>query len=223
MAASAAGRASVGDGRVMTPREQSPRPALGQTMLFVAAGAGLGAFLARRRAAASLAELRRLAEVDDLTGLLNRRCFMSALEHSFARARETGGSLSLALLDVDHFKQVNDQHGHSAGDAVLRIVAQIFSAQAREGDILGRIGGEEFALLLPGTTGAQARLVCERLRKAVAAQSIVLPPGTTHSVTVSAGVAELGGKATPDSLMTLADAALYEAKRAGRNMVRLTT
>jgi diguanylate cyclase (GGDEF)-like protein len=143
------------------------------------------------------------------------------LEHSLARARDTGGSLSLALLDVDHFKQVNDHHGHAAGDAVLRIVARVLSTQARHGDVLARVGGEEFALLLPRTTGAQARVVCERLRKAVAAQSIVLPPGTTCSVTLSAGVAELGGRATPDSLLAVTDAALYEAKHSGRNMVKL--
>ena len=141
MAASAVGQTSVGNGCVTTPREQSPRLALGQTMLLVAAGAGLGAFFARRRAAASLDELRRLAELDDLTGVRNRRCFMSALEHSLARARETGGSLSLALLDVDHFKQVNDQHGQFAGDAVLRILAVVYLAQSREGHSLARIGG----------------------------------------------------------------------------------
>ncbi len=172
------------------------------------------------RAAAMLEASRalELAETDALTGLANRRRIMDRLDRMVMEAREADTSLALIMFDIDHFKQVNDTYGHLAGDEVLKSIARIAEAQTREGDIVGRVGGEEFVWVVPGANEALARIMSERLRHAVAMESAT---GPVPAVTMSAGFAELYGGDTSLSLFARADSALYEAKDAGRNQVRM--
>jgi diguanylate cyclase (GGDEF)-like protein len=164
----------------------------------------------------------RLATTDGLTGLLNRRSLDEQLRARFAEASRYGRSLAFVLIDVDHFKKVNDTHGHPAGDAVLRGVAAVVAAQARETDRAARYGGEEMALLLPETDLAGALVIAERLRAAVE-QSSHQTGSAELRVTVSVGVSALvaGGPsaAGPEQLLEAADQALYRAKQGGRNRV----
>ena len=161
------------------------------------------------------ARLLEQASTDALTGLVNHRAFQEALAEEVARARRRGGTASLALIDLDHFKRVNDEHGHQAGDDVLREVAARLRAQAREGDTLARVGGEEFAWLMPDTTGADACLAAERARSSVAAE----PLPVVGRVTISAGVCDLEQAADAGELYRLADGALYWSKHHGRDVV----
>jgi diguanylate cyclase (GGDEF)-like protein len=177
------------------------------------------------QAAAALVRTRlyeqaeRLATIDGLTGLLNRRTLTTQLAARVREAQRYRRPLSLVLLDVDHFKKVNDTHGHPAGDAVLRGVAAVARAQARETDLVARYGGEELAVVLPETDAAGARTIAERLRAAVEGTSHVTEQGSLR-VTVSVGVATWpGGGQNPDELLTTADRALYRAKQTGRNRV----
>jgi diguanylate cyclase (GGDEF)-like protein len=176
--------------------------------------------LAAAHGAAALRSSRLLAEVehraarDPLTGLANRRSLDDSLDRELSRARREGASLSLVLLDVDHFKAINDGHGHQVGDEVLAIVARTLAETVRDMDLVARYGGEEFVVLLPGTALDDAMGTAERLRTAVARQQAPAP------VTVSAGVATFPDQAPSGAeLLVLADRALYEAKRAGRNRV----
>lgn len=166
--------------------------------------------------AALHAEVQRLAETDPLTGLVNRRILDEALAREVARSHRTGASLGVVLIDIDHFKAVNDSHGHQAGDDVLRRVGAAVRSVARATDIAARFGGEEFAVLLPECTIEEAVEVAERLRRAVAL------PTTGVAVTASAGVTVLSGAdADPHRLVALADEALYRAKRGGRDRVEI--
>ncbi|MDT9001542.1 GGDEF domain-containing protein [Paucibacter sp. APW11] len=164
------------------------------------------------------AEWGRAAHEDVLTGLHNRRHAEFALPLLLERARQEGKTISLALLDVDHFKQVNDQFGHGVGDDVLRELAQLLRGNTRSADLLARVGGEEFMMVLVGTPPARALEICERLRLAVEQHDwALLHPGL--QVTVSLG---LSGGEPPEQLKLLverADHALYAAKRSGRNRV----
>ncbi|RYG25523.1 GGDEF domain-containing protein [bacterium] len=153
-----------------------------------------------------------LASTDGLTGLLNRRAFQRRLEEELGRARRESADLSLALVDIDRFKEYNDANGHLAGDAALRTVAAALASTARAGDAVARFGGEEFALLLPGAGPDAAFQVAERLRRQVG--RTVLNAG---SVTVSVGVATLGPSMDREDLVGAADGALYASKRAGRD------
>ncbi|MDO9244417.1 MAG: sensor domain-containing diguanylate cyclase, partial [Rhodocyclaceae bacterium] len=164
-------------------------------------------------------ELRAQAQVDYLTGLANRRHFIQQGEVELARTLRFGRPLSLLMLDIDNFKAINDIHGHRAGDAALQMLAAHCRDALREIDIIGRIGGEEFAIILPETDGAGASLVAERLRESIARQTLTTEKGATLGMTVSIGIATLagGGAARLDDLLSQADTALYEAKRAGRN------
>ncbi len=166
-------------------------------------------------------QLRQLATTDDLTGTLNRRAFFAAAEQEVERSARYGNGVSVVMFDLDHFKQVNDLHGHAVGDLALRAAADALRASLREVDILGRLGGEEFAILLPETPLAGAVDVAERLRQAIAAIAIPLdsnrPPLT---LTASLGVAERAGDETSvDKVLARADMALYRAKAQGRNQV----
>lgn len=169
------------------------------------------------KATALQALLREQAMHDALTGLLNRRALAERHGHETAAAEAV---LSLVLLDLDHFKRINDEHGHATGDAVLRDFAAALRSGLRAGDTLFRVGGEEFALLLPGALPAQAAARVEGLREIVARWRLAQLP---QPVTFSAGVAAHGpDTATLDALLAAADAALYAAKRGGRNRTEVT-
>ncbi|MBI3444135.1 MAG: diguanylate cyclase [Magnetospirillum sp.] len=167
------------------------------------------------------AQLRHLATTDELTGCLNRRAFFSSAEQEVERANRYTNFLSVLMIDIDHFKLVNDQYGHAVGDQALRAASAAIRANLREIDTMGRLGGEEFAILLPETPLAGAILVAERLRQAVAALAIETGTGPMPlTLTTSLGVAERGNdEISLDQILARADAALYRAKAAGRNQV----
>jgi diguanylate cyclase (GGDEF)-like protein len=158
---------------------------------------------------------RRQALTDELTELSNRRAGEQAIAREAARAKRTGRPLSFVLFDVDHFKLVNDTHGHATGDRILREVARYLSAFLRRGDIAVRWGGEEFLVILADVPCEAARLFAERVRKAIEILRVedVLP------ITISAGVSELTDEESAEEALSRADANLYEAKRTGRNRV----
>ena len=164
------------------------------------------------------ARLTRLSHTDGLTGLANRRRFMEVLHAELARHRRTGRPLCVALLDIDHFKQVNDRHGHLTGDVVLRELAALLMASVRApSDLPARLGGEEFALILPDTDQDEAMAVCERLREQVAAK-VFQDGATLLRVTVSMGLLEVREEGV-DRVLGRVDQALYRAKETGRNRV----
>jgi diguanylate cyclase (GGDEF)-like protein len=164
------------------------------------------------------------ARTDAKTGLLNAATWHREAATELSRIRGYWSPTSLAIIDIDHFKLVNDTHGHLAGDRVLRVVADRFRGQLREGDLIGRFGGEEFAILLPHTSGTEAGRVAERLRGHIGAEQIVVSDGREAKIgvgiTVSVGVAELAHtRQDLDELLAVADAALYRAKAAGRDQI----
>lgn len=170
----------------------------------------------------ALAEARSLATTDSLTGLPNRRAFMASIEDEHARIQRYGTpNASILMLDLDHFKQLNDRHGHAAGDAALRWFGAQLAAALRKIDIAGRLGGEEFAILLPGSDRQAGAAFAERLRSIVASSAIP-HAGTLLQFTVSIGITELtASDAHPDDALGRADAALYRAKEEGRDRVAL--
>jgi diguanylate cyclase (GGDEF)-like protein len=158
-------------------------------------------------------QLLSQSQVDPLTGVANRRGFVAALNTAHRAAQRTGAVYGLLMIDIDHFKRINDEHGHAAGDAALRRVGQLLADQGRAGDTVGRLGGEEFCLLLPASDGAGAEGLARRICSAVADEL---------TLTVSIGVALVdAGRESADEAMQRADAALYRAKSAGRNRVVL--
>ena len=162
-----------------------------------------------------------LALTDTLTGVYNRRYLGNHLEKALERARESGKQVSVVLFDIDHFKSVNDTHGHAVGDEVLRHVAQRVNGNLRNFDMVARYGGEEFVIVMPDTSGETAEMVAERLRDRVARDPITVagPPGKLD-ITISMGVAANNSPGdTPDDLLKRADEAMFQAKRAGRNKV----
>lgn len=167
---------------------------------------------------AANARLRELAIRDDLTGFFNRRHFFELAEREFSIARRSLRPLALLMLDLDHFKDINDTLGHAAGDQVLRSLSGVFLRALRQSDIVGRYGGEEFAVLLPDTTAADARVIADRLRAAVAHNEV---PWRQRSIrcTVSIGAAQfdLAHDASVDVLIERADNCLFAAKSSGRN------
>lgn len=180
--------------------------------------------LARKQQAdrlrASVKDGLRLAVTDPLTGLYNRRYAMPHLAQIAERVAETQKTFAVLLLDLDRFKDVNDTHGHPAGDAVLVQVAALLGAQLRPSDLLARIGGEEFMVVLPECALAQARKTAERLRREVAQARFDLPTGDSISVSVSIGIAISDGASHgSEEVFEMADQALFDAKSQGRNMV----
>jgi diguanylate cyclase (GGDEF)-like protein len=161
-----------------------------------------------------LEQVQHLAATDSLTGLPNRETFQRSLSQEVARAARTGGEMSVLLLDLDHFKRINDTLGHQAGDTVLRSVAGVLDESCRPFDTPARYGGEEFAVVLPNTGEAEGRAAAERMREAIAAGAI------DPAVTVSIGLASfpVDGR-DGDALVRAADEALYASKRGGRNRV----
>jgi diguanylate cyclase (GGDEF)-like protein len=162
-------------------------------------------------------ELERLATTDSLTGLANRRHFLAALDGEWSRFQRYYRSLSVLMVDIDHFKGVNDRYGHAVGDEAIKAMAEACLHGKRKSDIVGRVGGEEFAVLLPETSLSRARTVAERIRKHIAAQ----PLGAREAqftITASIGIAEASvSMSGPGSLLAAADEALYQAKAKGRN------
>jgi diguanylate cyclase (GGDEF)-like protein len=170
---------------------------------------------------ASHQQLEYLALHDGLTSLLNRRALHDHAEAELSRAARNTTPFSVIMLDIDHFKSVNDRFGHAAGDAALRLVASTLTQQVRAYDVVGRWGGEEFLILLPNTALTEARTVAERVREAIEAARLSLAAGGEVQLTASLGVATLSGATTVTDLTQQADTALYRAKQLGRNRVCL--
>jgi diguanylate cyclase (GGDEF)-like protein len=166
-------------------------------------------------------EMRQIATTDQLTGSLSRRGFLAALDREIARSQRYARPITLAMLDVDHFKRINDAHGHPAGDAVLRQLVASCARMLRPADLVGRIGGEEFALLLPETDERAALLTIDRVRCSIAAADFDIGADAPLRVTASFGVATLSPDDDAASWMKRADRALYAAKQAGRNRVEM--
>lgn len=163
-------------------------------------------------------EFKYLATHDDLTGAMARRTVIEACKQELSRWQRYGEPLSMLLLDVDHFKRINDVHGHQVGDQVLTELVRVLRRSMRRVDVLGRYGGEEFIVLLPATDLTAARPLAERMRHAVATHGLDSP---TPGVTVSIGISSVRqGDNCVEALLSRADAALYQAKRDGRNLVR---
>lgn len=167
-------------------------------------------------------ELEYQAHTDFLTNLANRRFFLELAEAELARALRYRNAFSLLMFDIDHFKAVNDNHGHKTGDLVLQKLAEVLKHTLREVDVVGRLGGEEFAAILPETTADEAWEAAERLRLAVAETEMPTEAGTSLRITVSIGVAMLTeAHSSIETLLKQADDALYIAKNSGRNQVRM--
>jgi diguanylate cyclase len=181
---------------------------------------------ASHRTVASLQNALKLAReeasLDALTGILNRRGFDLELARHCRESSDTATSLCLVMVDIDHFKKVNDTYGHPFGDKVIRAVGQAISQLTQRKDVAARYGGEEFALLLPDTSAIEAREVADRIRRAIS-RGQIKGSGTESvgNITISAGVAEFARGEDPTSLTARADRALYASKQAGRNQVTI--
>ena len=166
-------------------------------------------------------QLRELATRDALSGLLNRRAFLERGGALFDHCRRHAKPCAVLMLDIDHFKRINDQHGHQMGDEAIRACAQAIASALRGADLLGRVGGEEFAALLPLSTAAEAARIAERIREGVAHLGLRTPQGQPLALTVSIGVAQMApGHRDMHALLADADAGLYQAKAGGRNKVQ---
>lgn len=171
----------------------------------------------KERLAVSMQRLQLLASRDPLTSSLNRRAFAEAMDAAVARAHRGEGACAVAILDIDHFKSINDRFGHAEGDRALCRLTGVLAERARTGDVVGRLGGEEFAVLLHGTDAEGAEAFAHDVRSALAARH----EGTSATFTVSIGVASLDdGAGTAEGMLLAADRALYDAKAAGRDRVR---
>ncbi len=193
----------------------------GLLLLVIGAYSSLALRRSILREQAIRAELDRVATTDELTGLANRRELFSSLDRMIAASRRNGRPVSVAVLDIDRFKLVNDTHGHPAGDEVIRRVAEMAMLMMREQDLVGRLGGEEFLIAFPDCPATDAAAACERLRQGIAALPVLLPNGKALSVTISSGVAELTADDDRKGIIARADEALYRAKKAGRDKVEL--
>jgi diguanylate cyclase (GGDEF)-like protein len=193
--------------------------------LTLALAAGLATRLGRpvARILGELARLSGQAQTDALTGIANRRALDERLDDEVDHARRLGTNVSFVIADIDDFKSINDRYGHQTGDAVLQAVARAFADAVRELDLVGRFGGEELAVVLPGTQLAGARRLAERIRNAVEALRITGPNGEMVAVTASFGAASFPTHGTIEELVSAADTSLYEAKRSGKNRVVTAT
>lgn len=209
---------------------QQPEMLLVHLMVAIFHVVGSGAFALSLAYERGAARLRHVATHDSLTGLMNRGAFEAAARERVGRA---GSRFAIALLDVDHFKSVNDRHGHATGDAALRACAEACRRELRAGDVVARVGGEEFAVILDDVSPEEAAAMIERVRAAIAARPVAVEGGEV-ALTVSAGLCHSDhvrqsldavtlDAVTLDAVMRVVDARLYEAKRGGRNrMVRAT-
>jgi diguanylate cyclase len=193
---------------------------LSRSLVLTVYANGLRARLgeSRRKLASALAQIQELVQFDELTKALNRRSLVARLEEELSRSRRTRVPFSVAMLDLDRFKAVNDDYGHAAGDAVLKAFTAVVQATMRKTDVFGRYGGEEFMMILTASAGAGSASALERVRDAVAAHDwSAIAPGM--KLTISAGLAEYREGESVEQIVNRADAALYEAKREGRNRV----
>lgn len=174
--------------------------------------------IARSEALHEASVAQRLAETDDLTGIANRRKIMARLRTVGLAAKRRKSQLTIAIVDIDHFKMVNDRHGHHVGDEVLKRVAGIMSGHLRSTDMVGRLGGEEFLVILPGENGDNGYKMIERLRVRIASETGAA--ASLPAVTISAGLATLAEDGDIEETLRRADEALYEAKEGGRNLLR---
>ena len=176
----------------------------------------------QRELAQKNADLERLAYFDTLTGLFNRRSIMEKVDEWLRHMERYDGRLCVIMLDVDHFKAVNDLYGHRIGDRVLTDVAHLMRESVRQTDFVGRYGGDEFLIILPQTDAGGAAVMAERTRAAIQGSPMHDADGNTFSVTASLGVAEWCKGDHEDLIITRADTALYHAKDEGRNKVEIT-
>lgn len=195
---------------------------VGTAMVVVALIAMLHATLMALVVARLIQQLHWRARHDGLTGLLNRRAMQEAIDRQLARSRRAGDTFAVVMLDIDHFKSINDRHGHAAGDQALKHTAALLQTAVRDVDRVGRFGGEEFVVLLPGVDLNRAAQTAESLRARLAAGPLQRD-GESLALSASFGVAEWDGPSEePSRLLKRADQALYRAKRAGRNQVQVT-
>jgi diguanylate cyclase (GGDEF)-like protein len=164
--------------------------------------------------------LQMLASHDELTGLFNRRYVLERIEEKLPQIKRHQLNFCIMIMDVDHFKNVNDEYGHAAGDDVLRTTAEILTRELRQDDIVARYGGEEFLMLLPMTELSSAEMLVERLRSTIEKQTYLFE-GVRISVTASFGITQYALNDTADKMIDRADKALYQAKLAGRNCVKV--
>jgi diguanylate cyclase (GGDEF)-like protein len=188
------------------------------TLRALAEPAGLA--LARERAAAQAESFAHAAAVDPLTGAFNRRYFQTRLEEELERSRRHTLSLTLLLLDIDNFKTINDTFGHLAGDTVIKDIADILRRSVRMFDVCARFGGEEFAIIMPGSNAESVATVAERIRERIESYRSAEPTMTDVRITVSIGIGVSSPNLSPRELINRADQALYLAKRDGKNVVR---
>jgi len=196
---------------------------VGSAYAYVVLSLAFHAVLATLVVGRLLAELQHRSRHDGLTGVLNRRATEEALAEQLARSRRSAEPFVVMMLDMDHFKAINDRLGHAVGDLALKHAAALLAGVLREGDRLGRFGGEEFLVLLPGATLAQAEPLAERLRAALA-QAPLVHAGASVKLSISIGLAEWHGAAGEEvsRLLVRADVALYQAKQRGRDRVELS-
>lgn len=167
-----------------------------------------------------LQRIRTLADVDGLTGLYNKRYFQEVIQKVITDATDVGKPFSLGMLDIDHFKRINDSYGHQFGDRILKVLAGLVSGWVREGDYLCRYGGEEFALIMPGTSQEQSLEIMERIRRGIESASFSGPDKHPLKITISGGIACFPEDASNlEDLILYSDTALYAAKKSGRNRV----
>lgn len=178
--------------------------------------------VSKRRFESANAQLQQMSRTDGLTGLFNRRYWEEQCEFEYKRSMRTGQDTSLVILDIDHFKKINDNYGHPAGDQVIKTMAKIITTAVRETDIAGRYGGEEFTVILPDTDAKSAKLVAERIRK-LTERLPVEYEGQAINFTVSVGIAMLDPSYGSHLIwLDRADKGLYEAKETGRNRTVMT-
>jgi len=189
-------------------KESSP----GKEPFYVISFVDVTSYVRREKA------LTEEAMTDPLTEIANRRRFMALFDKELNRADRNQSDLALLLLDVDHFKKVNDEYGHAVGDLVLKELSRVVKKELRDVDVFGRLGGEEFGVVLPGASLTKAHVVADRLRQLVKA-AVVKVDGNYIGVTVSIGIIASKGKSSRDLLMKQADSALYSAKHSGRDTV----